>query len=401
MPPAAAISALLLTQKAEIKAVKLPVGPFTLDKAKAILKKKEQPDQIISYLAKHVTYHVLGYSAGKAGTENKHELPPPHDNLLFFGDCILVASKDPESYALPVSITPDDYETFYTKAFGGFEDLDESDEEEDYEEVDAADDAAGPEEGKEFDDVDAEEEEDEEDDEDDEEDDAEAEGEADGDEDAPVAPVAKPAAKKRPARKAAKAVDPTAAFAIYMALSPDEELKEDAAADTAPHRQACLKTLKDLFNGYLSEVETLESAIYKGALAEATVKHVAKSWTNPPFVYLYQGYARHIAANFHPNSYVKNKELWQQFKDGHITVEDLAKKTTYELYPSRWKESFDNQQTREKTQLEGNRAMATDQFLCTRCWKRECTYYEMQTRSADEPMTIFITCVNCGKHWRQ
>ena len=55
----------------------------------------------------------------------------------------------------------------------------------------------------------------------------------------------------------------------------------------------------------------------------------------------------------------------------------------------------------EKRQLEGNKSMATDQFLCTRCFKRECTYYEMQTRSADEPMTIFINCLNCGQNWRQ
>jgi transcription elongation factor S-II len=73
----------------------------------------------------------------------------------------------------------------------------------------------------------------------------------------------------------------------------------------------------------------------------------------------------------------------------------------YELNPTRWKTQFDNQQMREKRQLEGDRSMATDMFLCKRCGKRECTYYEMQTRSADEPMTIFITCLNCGKHWRQ
>jgi transcription elongation factor S-II len=110
---------------------------------------------------------------------------------------------------------------------------------------------------------------------------------------------------------------------------------------------------------------------------------------------------RHIASNFHPESYVKNTDLFQLFKDGQSPFNVIAGMNTYELFPSRWRDQFDQQQVREKRQLEGNRSMATDQFLCTRCWKRECTYYEMQTRSADEPMTIFITCINCGKHWRQ
>lgn len=30
----------------------------------------------------------------------------------------------------------------------------------------------------------------------------------------------------------------------------------------------------------------------------------------------------------------------------------------------------------------------TDAFKCSRCQQRKCTYYQMQTRSADEPMTV-------------
>jgi transcription elongation factor S-II len=98
---------------------------------------------------------------------------------------------------------------------------------------------------------------------------------------------------------------------------------------------------------------------------------------------------------------VQNTELFQHYKAGQIGIHELANLDAYQLFESRWKDSFIQQQQREKRQLEGNRAMATDRFTCTRCWKKECTYYEMQTRSADEPMTIFITCLNCGKHWRQ
>ena len=42
----------------------------------------------------------------------------------------------------------------------------------------------------------------------------------------------------------------------------------------------------------------------------------------------------------------------------------------------------------------------TDQFQCSKCRQRKCTYYQMQTRSADEPMTTFVTCINCGKNWK-
>ncbi|KAL7009276.1 transcription elongation factor TFIIS [Cystobasidiomycetes sp. EMM_F5] len=42
----------------------------------------------------------------------------------------------------------------------------------------------------------------------------------------------------------------------------------------------------------------------------------------------------------------------------------------------------------------------TDMFECSKCKKRRTTYYQMQTRSADEPMTTFVSCLNCGNNWR-
>ena len=43
-----------------------------------------------------------------------------------------------------------------------------------------------------------------------------------------------------------------------------------------------------------------------------------------------------------------------------------------------------------------------DSFLkCGKCKMNKVDYYQKQTRGADEPMTLFCTCHNCGHRWRQ
>nr|XP_016444806.1 PREDICTED: transcription elongation factor TFIIS-like [Nicotiana tabacum]XP_016444807.1 PREDICTED: transcription elongation factor TFIIS-like [Nicotiana tabacum] len=64
----------------------------------------------------------------------------------------------------------------------------------------------------------------------------------------------------------------------------------------------------------------------------------------------------------------------------------------------------ENQKIKEKalfnSQLGGPPVASTDKFKCGRCGKNQTTYYQMQTRSADEPMTTYVTCVNCDNRWK-
>jgi transcription elongation factor S-II len=39
-------------------------------------------------------------------------------------------------------------------------------------------------------------------------------------------------------------------------------------------------------------------------------------------------------------------------------------------------------------------------FKCGKCKSKKTTYFQLQTRSADEPMTTFVTCKECGKQWK-
>lgn len=110
----------------------------------------------------------------------------------------------------------------------------------------------------------------------------------------------------------------------------------------------------------------------------------------------------------------KYRELSFNLKDpknGKLRAAILAR----ELVPSVLVEMSSGQlaneelkKTREKVQEKMTRdampynkpAASTDQFKCGKCKERKCTYYQMQTRSADEPLTTFVQCVNCGNRWR-
>ena len=65
------------------------------------------------------------------------------------------------------------------------------------------------------------------------------------------------------------------------------------------------------------------------------------------------------------------------------------------------KDMIEQKMRRDAVKFSTNVEAMTDMFVCKKCKSRKCTYYELQTRSADEPSTIFISCLDCGKHWKQ
>jgi len=68
---------------------------------------------------------VFGKSSGRAGQENKYEFPPPIDNLLLFGSCVLVNKENGKIADLTIG----EWEKVYEHLYGGFEDLGNEDSE--------------------------------------------------------------------------------------------------------------------------------------------------------------------------------------------------------------------------------------------------------------------------------
>lgn len=98
----------------------------------------------------------------------------------------------------------------------------------------------------------------------------------------------------------------------------------------------------------------------------------------------------------------KNPDLRRKVLLGQVKAEKLIDMSPEEMASDQ--RQLEIEQIKEKALFECERAAApkasTDQFKCGRCGKRETTYYQLQTRSADEPMTTFVTCVNCNNHWK-
>lgn len=67
-------------------------------------------------------YNIKLYAKdnGRANNENKYDLPPPLDTVLYFGSLIILNYDDDDEIS---RLTKDEWNKIYEKLFGGFEDL--------------------------------------------------------------------------------------------------------------------------------------------------------------------------------------------------------------------------------------------------------------------------------------
>jgi len=137
----------------------------------------------------------------------------------------------------------------------------------------------------------------------------------------------------------------------------------------------------------------LEKGIFNYALKEADQRRVIKKWENSSFVQIYLNHLRSIMTNL-------SADILQQIDNSSLKPHQVAFMTHHELRPEKWSALIDVKSKRDKNKFEVNMAAATDTFTCRKCKSNQCTYYQLQTRSADEPMTTFVSCIKCSARWK-
>ena len=163
-------------------------------------------------------------------------------------------------------------------------------------------------------------------------------------------------------------------------------------ANTDQFRENIRKKLNEKLHNE-NHSSNLEKGIYNYTLKESEQLKVVKKWDNPKFVQIYVTRLRSIMRNLNGN-------ILKQINEGVIKSHIVAFMTHQELCPERWEKLIDIKTKRDKNKFETNMAASTDTFTCRKCKGNQCTYYQMQTRSADEPMTTFVTCLLCDTRWK-
>ena len=138
-------------------------------------------------------------------------------------------------------------------------------------------------------------------------------------------------------------------------------------------RNSVLRAFESLIHNTTLNATNLEKSVYNSAIQYSKYKSISPAWENEDFVYIYKTKA------FLVKSMLTDEHILSKLKAKEIKCKDIAE--------------YRNQVVESEDIEEGI-------LECKKCGSKKTTFYSLQTRSADEPMTNFITCVDCKNRWK-
>lgn len=161
----------------------------------------------------------------------------------------------------------------------------------------------------------------------------------------------------------------------------------------AVDRSEAVSKFASLSKNIQSAIE-LEAGVFEFVLVYATTKNFMPSLMSA----IYNDKVNEIYMNLNPSYSLDNKILIEGIESGKINPQMVAFMKPQDLHPERWKNNVLRHELREEKK---KNIATTDLYECPRCKKRRCQMIQLQTRSADEPATTFVTCLNCYHRFRK
>jgi transcription elongation factor S-II len=168
-------------------------------------------------------------------------------------------------------------------------------------------------------------------------------------------------------------------------------------ADPELFRNNIIKKLENIITD--NNIATnLEKGIYNFALTTAEEKNLIKKWSNIHFTTIYIQKLKTILFNLSNQNTLDI--ILQKIKNKEMKPHELAFMTHQEIRPDIWDNLLEEKKIKDENKFSPKIEASTDDYTCSKCRSKQCTFYQLQTRSADEPMTTFVTCINCGNRWK-
>jgi transcription elongation factor S-II len=142
----------------------------------------------------------------------------------------------------------------------------------------------------------------------------------------------------------------------------------------------------------------LEKNILNYATEQARKINQQPAWDNHKYTSMYKQKFLQIQHNLKNSPVLKGLII-----DKKIKTKDVIEMRPEDLWPDGpYAKKMEDRIIKEmrKAYLAKESKNQDGFFKCGRCKSMKTTYYQMQTRSADEPMTVFVSCLNCDKNWK-
>jgi transcription elongation factor S-II len=174
----------------------------------------------------------------------------------------------------------------------------------------------------------------------------------------------------------------------------------DLEGTLPPKRAAVLKRLRDVLSGHGETLPMTRKEPYH--LASEVENALYFHFTSDEKEYINK--ARSVLFNL---GNAKNPDFRSSLLMGFISASEVPRLTAEEMA------GYDKQAQRQKMRRECMDAVRSDweekdmatsntvsMLPCEECGSTDTTWFELQMRSGDEPMTTFAKCRNCGHKWK-
>jgi DNA-directed RNA polymerase subunit M/transcription elongation factor TFIIS len=178
-----------------------------------------------------------------------------------------------------------------------------------------------------------------------------------------------------------------------------ETLEQSIIEIDIPERIRIFKITSPLWNQEILKMpEIIEKSVYNNTIREAQQKSIERTWKNKSFKELYKIKYNKIMGNL---SYNKNScFVLDKLKFNIWEPAQIISMKPEHLYPELWETLLLKNAKKMAALGKEKDQQGTSMFKCGKCKLNNCTYFQMQTRSADEPMTTFVCCLNCSNRWK-